>query len=43
MKAKLLTILICFFALQNIMAQTTDSTPKSADPADVSSVDAIMK
>lgn len=43
MKTKLLIILICLFALQNIMAQTTDSTPKAANPADVSSVDAIMK
>jgi reactive intermediate/imine deaminase len=43
MKTKLLSIIICLLVLQNIMAQTTDSTPKPANPADVSSVDAIMK
>lgn len=43
MKTKFLSIIICLFVLQNVMAQTTDSTPKPANPADVSSVDAIMK
>jgi reactive intermediate/imine deaminase len=43
MKTKLLAILICLFFLSNIPAQTPESTPKTANPADVSSVDAIMK
>ena len=43
MKTKLLSIIICLFVIQNIVAQTTESTPKPANPADVSSVDAIMK
>lgn len=43
MKTKLLSIIICLFVIQNTMAQTTESTPKPANPADVSSVDAIMK
>jgi reactive intermediate/imine deaminase len=43
MKTKFLAILICLFVLQNIMAQQTEPTPKPANPADVSSVDAIMK
>jgi reactive intermediate/imine deaminase len=41
MKTKLLATIICLFVLQNIMAQQTDTKP--ANPADVSSVDAIMK
>lgn len=43
MKTKLLATILCLFAFQNIMAQQTESTPKPANPADVSSVDAIMK
>jgi reactive intermediate/imine deaminase len=35
-------ITICLF-LQAIMAQSTETTPKPANPADVSSVDAIIK
>ena len=41
MKTKLSAILICLFALQNIMSQQTE--PKPANPADVSSVEAIMR
>lgn len=41
MKTKLLAIGFCLFFLPNIMAQQTDVKP--ANPADVASVDAIMK
>ena len=40
MKIKLLVLILCFVALPNIWAQTAE--PKPANPADVSSVDAIM-
>lgn len=40
MKIKILAIIFCLFVVQNIMTQTET---KSANPADVSSVDAIMK
>src|SRR5213078_2854627 len=43
MKTKFWAIIICLFVFQNIMAQQTEPTPKPANPADVSSVDAIMK
>lgn len=43
MKTKFLATIFCLFAFQSIMAQQTESTPKPANPADVSSVDAIMK
>lgn len=41
MKTKLLSIILCLFVIQNIMAQQTEIKP--ANPADVSSVDTIMK
>ena len=41
MKTKLLSIILCLFVIQNIMAQQTEIKP--ANPADVSSVDTIIK
>jgi len=39
MKTKFVSLLLVLFAVQTVTAQT----PKEADPADVSSIDAIMK
>ncbi len=41
MKTKLLGVILCLFVFQNIMAQQTNLKP--ANPADVASVEAIMK
>jgi reactive intermediate/imine deaminase len=41
MKTKLSAILLCLFVFQNIMGQQTEIKP--ADPADVASVEAIIK
>jgi reactive intermediate/imine deaminase len=41
MKMKFLAVIVCSLVIQTIIAQTNE--PKPANPADVSSVDAIMK
>ena len=42
MKRKLFALILSLFVIQNIMAQTTTET-KEANPADVASIDALLR